>query len=277
MQQELGFYYFVHNIEQYDYPLIESIKSIDPIAREIVVCECESTDSTEKILTNLKTEIGDKLKIVYHRWVKDFRELSAIGNYASTFLTTKWQWHFQADEVLHENQYDKVKLVLNDLELNPIKQALTVNYNHFLGNYTTCFKFCYQEILRIRKKGSNWQLSGDACHLDYGDPNTVYRTDITVYHYGKVHNGKIGWKKEWDFQQLFKTEGFPDPKMQQMKEKFGEEFCDYIYLFQQDIKDGKTWHFEGTHPEVMYNRIKRFKEEGWEQFSSKLIEGIDIK
>jgi len=281
MNKTLGFYYFVHNIIQYEYPLVESVRSINPIADEIVICECDSSDNTMQVLRELQAEVGDKLKIVYHSWVTDFRELSVLGNYAADFLSTDWKWHFQADEVLHENQHDIVLAFINEIapkyEVHGIPvEAITTQYNHFLGNYSTCFKFCYQEIPRIKKAGSAWKLSGDACHLDYGRLDTVLRSNITVYHYGKVHNGKTGWKKEWDFQQLFITEGFPDPKMQQMKEKFGEEFCDYVYLFQQDIKDGKTWKFEGTHPEVMKDRIQKFKDEGWEQFNSKLIEGVNL-
>ena len=62
-----------------------------------------------------------------------------------------------------------------------------------------------------------------------------------------------------------------------MEEKYGKQFCDYVYLFQQDIRDGKVRKFEGTHPSVMKGRIQKFKEEGWEQFNSKLIEGLTLK
>jgi uncharacterized membrane protein len=96
-----------------------------------------------------------------------------------------------------------------------------------------------------------------------------------VYHYGKVHPPDIGWKKEWDFQQLFKDIGFPDPKMEEMREKLGE-YCDYLYLFETNIIDKKIKKFEKTHPKVMRDRISRFKHAGYEQFISKMRENLKI-
>jgi hypothetical protein len=97
-----------------------------------------------------------------------------------------------------------------------------------------------------------------------------------VYHYGKVHEGTVGFKKEINFQNLFKDIGFPDPKMKEMQEKFGKDYCDYVYLFESSIKEGKVRKFEGTHPEVMKKRISQFKDGGWEQFISRMEEGLKI-
>ena len=61
-----------------------------------------------------------------------------------------------------------------------------------------------------------------------------------------------------------------------MKEKFGEGYCDYIYLFEETIKDGKVRKFTGVHPSIMKDRIARFKEGGYEQFVSRMKDGLKV-
>ena len=273
----LGVYQFIHNGEEYDYPFLESLESVLPIADKIVVCECESTDNTLNILKEFQEKHKEKVTIIHRPWVKHFTELSTLGNYASTFLDTDWKWQLQSDEVLHQNQYNNINAWLELIEKHNLNTtALTTRYTHFLANFETEFDFCYQEIVRIHKRGSRWSLVGDACQLDGGNSKEVLQTDIMVHHYGKVHEGTVGFKKEINFQNLFKDIGFPDPKMKEMQEKFGKDYCDYVYLFESSIKEGKVRKFEGTHPEVMKKRISQFKDGGWEQFISRMKEGLKI-
>lgn len=273
----LGAYQFIRNGVEYDYPFIESLKSALPFADQIVICECQSTDNTLELLKQFQEENKEKVVIVHRPWVKHFTELSSLGNYASTFLETDWKWQIQSDEVIHENQVENIKTWLNMIQKHDMRiTALTTKYLHFLANYFTLFPFCYEEIVRIHKRGSSWRLVGDACQLDGGNVKEVLNTDILVYHYGKVHEGKKGFKKEVDFQNLFTDIGFPDPKMKEMKDKFGEEYCDYLYLFENHIKENNIKKFEGTHPSVMKKRIEEFREGGWEQFISKMKEGLKI-
>lgn len=276
MSKTLGIYQFIRNATKYDYPFEESILSAIPIADQIVICECFSDDDTYERVLKLQAQYPEKITIIRRAWVKDFRELSVIGNYCVPFLDTDWVWQLQADEVIHDDSYEEI---LNTINTAPkTVTALIVKYVHFLANYATEFDFNYKQLIRIARKGTGWQLCGDACHLDKPafSSSEVLLTNIQVYHYGKVHEGKIGYQKEWDFQQLFTDIGFPDPKMEEMKKKFGEEYCDYVYLFESSIKEGKVREFKGTHPKIMEKRIAQFKENGWEQFVSKMKEGLKI-
>jgi len=280
MIDSLGAYTFIRNGDYYDYPWRESLLSVLPIIKQLVIVECFSDkDNTYEELLKFKEEHGKKvdIKIYQYPWATHFTELSKIGNYASTFLETEWKYYIQSDEVLHENQYENIRTWLEMIQKHHMNiSALTTKYTHFMCNYSTTFPFCYAEINRIHKRGSNWKLVGDACQLDGGNPKEILSTDIMVYHYGKVHDGYSGFKKEIDFQMLFKDIGFPDPKMQEMKEKFGEEYCDYLYLFENHIKEKNIKKFEGTHPIVMKERIAKFKDEGYEQFISRMKEGLKI-
>lgn len=290
MNNLLGIYCFIRNGIKYDYPFIESIESAIPIADQIVINECSSEDNTLAVLQALKEKYPEKIKIIRDDWVTHHSQLSARGNTCIPHLTTQWHWQLQADEVLHEKDYEDIRRVLTDSIDKPI-DAFKVHYWHFMANYETEFDFCYVKAARIARRGTNWWLSGDAAEISGGDTRKLVDltpgggqvlglkelSDIRVFHYGKVKEGKIGWQKEWDFTHLYTDIGFPDPKMMEMKEKFGEEFCDYVYIFEGAIDRGEVRHFTGTHPKVMSERIENFKSGGYEQFISRFKNSLDLK
>lgn len=272
-KQALTIYQFLRNGEEYAYPWRESLLSAYPVADEIVVAECFSSDATWKELQEFASD-KPKIKLLRHRWVTNFKELAHIGNFCIANTKTSWHWQLQADEVIHEDSYEEIR---NLVETAPsLTTAAKVHYTHFLANYGTLFPFIYQELVRIARGGQGWRLTGDACQLDGGDRRSVVDTNIQVYHYGKVKEGSVGYKKEWDFQQLYTEIGFPDPKMLQMKDKFGAEYCDYVYLFEDAVRRGEVKKFMGTHPKTMQERVARSKLEGWEQFVSKMKDDLKL-
>ena len=271
----LGIYQFIRNAKYYDYPFFESIMSALPIADEIVIAECYSDkDNTFEELEKL-AEQYPKIRIVRHPWVDHFSNLCVPGNFAALHLQTEWTMQLQADEVLHEDCYDE----FNKIKYNSVMDttAYLVHYTHMLANYETEFDFCYKQLIRVGRKGTGWKLIGDACQLDGGDFKAIRDSKIHIFHYGKIHSGDIGFKKEIDFQNLYKDIGFPDPKMKIMQEKLGKDFCDYVFLFEQDIKDGKVRKFSGAHPLIMKNRIEKFKQEGYEQFVSAIKSDLSLR
>ena len=64
--------------------------------------------------------------------------------------------------------------------------------------------------------------------------------------------------------------------MYEMKEKFGEQYCDYVYLFEHAIKKNQIRKFVETHPKVMEDRIKNFKAGGYEQFVSRMKVDLNL-
>ena len=277
MNNLLGIYCFIRNGLKFDYPFIESIESAVPIANQIVINECDSEDDTLNKLLELKEKYPEKIKIIRDNWVTHHSQLCARGNLCIPYLTTQWHWQLQADEVLHEKDYD---LILKTLTDTPDSiDAYKPYYYHFMANYETEFNFMYVKAARIARKNTGWWLVGDAAEIAGGDPNRLadFPEAIKVFHYGKVKDGKTGWQKEWDFTNLYKDIGFPDPKMKEMEVKFGEQYCDYIYVFEGAIERGEVRHYTGTHPKVMEERIKNFKMGGYEQFISRFKESLDLK
>jgi len=199
MDNLLGIYCFIRNGVKYDYPFVESIESAIPIADQIVINECGSDDNTLEILQKLKEKYPDKIKIIRDEWVTHHSQLSQRGNACIPHLTTKWHWQLQADEVIHEKDYETIRKALTDALDKPI-DAFKTHYYHFMANYETEFDFCYTKATRIARRGTNWWLCGDAAELSgfatAADALVVQRTQGTDYY--KVSIDSSGYNLEFE-------------------------------------------------------------------------------
>jgi hypothetical protein len=283
MKPTLGAFTYVYNMVAYDYPFVESVQSVIDVVDEFVICECNSTDETMKIVEVLRSLYPEKIKVVHRNWVQHFTDIQNVANFASSHLTTDYMFQLQADEVVHEDSLPALLATVAELHaIGARKSAARVHYTHFMANYETTFPFCYETLVRIVRRGSPWKIIGDGVQFAFNDqyvPN-VYVLDgppIEVFHYGKVKDPVKGWQKEWDFQQLYVDIGFPDPKMQEMLQVLGHPEVDYVYLFADHVKNGTIKKFEGTHPAVMHARITAFKDGGFEQFVSRVKADLAIR
>ena len=279
MKPTLGAFTYVYNMISYDYPFEESVRSVIDIVDQFVICECNSSDKTADLVENLRSEFPDKIKVIHRNWVLHFTEISSVANFAMSHLTTDYAFQLQADEVLH---HDSASLLRNlpEVMIKSGKTAARVHYTHFMANYETTFPFCYENLVRVVKLNTPWRVIGDGVQFAYSDgqiaEEKVIDTGIQVFHYGKVKDPVKGWQKEWDFQQLYKDIGFPDPKMKEMEETLGSQKVDYVYLFEDHVRNGNIRKFEGTHPIVMSKRISEFKSGGFEQFVSMVKTDLKI-
>lgn len=255
----------IRNGNKYDYPWKEAILSILPAVEGMIVLEAYSEDDTLEDLEKLASQ-HKKIKIIRGDWSpktpdeqrRPFLVLARLVNKCIAHIQTPWHLQIQGDEAFHEEQLEELKRLGTDLGTE--YDSVSFPYTHFVANFSTTFPFMYQRLIRMARTSSQWQSIGDACQLAYGKGNT-YKSDIMVYHYGKVHEPAVAMLKETDFQNMYTDLGFPDPKLKEMGEN-----VDYYYLFQDAFDKGLFSLFNGTHPKVMDQRIEKAKEEGWEQF-----------
>lgn len=95
---------FVRNVVKYDYPVVESIRSILPVVDECIVNVGRCDDGTLELIRS----IGDpKIKIVESVWDETLRKDGLIyaqqTNIALSHCTGDWAFYIQADEVVHED------------------------------------------------------------------------------------------------------------------------------------------------------------------------------
>jgi len=279
MKPTLGVFSYIYQAVSYDYPFEESVRSIIDSVDQFVICECNSDDGTAELVEKLRAEFPDKIKVVHRNWVMHFTEISSVANFAMSHLTTDYAFQLQADEVIHQDFLEELRLLSETLQRKGLTAA-RVHYTHFVANYETTFPFCYEALVRIVKLNTPWRIIGDGVQFAYPDgqipEDKVLDTTVQVYHYGKVKDPVKGWQKEWDFQQLYTDIGFPDPKMKEMEKILGSQKVDYVYLFEDHVKKGTIKRFEGTHPVSMEKRIAAFKAGGFEQFVSMVKDSIKI-
>jgi len=101
---------FVRNGVKYDYPFLESIHSLLALCDEVVIAVGQSDDGTVECIKSLHSP---KIKILETVWDESIRKggkiLSQQTNLALNEISGDWAIYLQADEVLHEQDYQNIK------------------------------------------------------------------------------------------------------------------------------------------------------------------------
>ena len=119
----------VRNAVKFDYPIVESIKSILPLCDEFIVMLGNSEDDTRSLITSINSP---KIKIVDSIWDDSLREggkvLAMETNKAFDAIASDsdWAFYIQGDEVVHEKYHDAIRKAaeqyLNDKkDFNPFR------------------------------------------------------------------------------------------------------------------------------------------------------------
>ena len=249
---------FCRNAVRYDYPVVESIRSILPIVDELIVNVGRCEDGTLELIQS----IGDpKIRIVESVWDETLRKDGLIysqqTNIALASCTGDWAFYLQADEVLHEKDYEKIQRALRDHLSDPVVLGFTFRYLHFYGDYWTVNPWAYHRAVRIIRNDGQVESCGDAVgfHLkaDRGYLQTVHQKRVrpsgaTIYHYGWVKLPHVLLEK-FRYQVTRYHGDHPGTEQAQMLARETYEFEDY------DIMK----NFGGAHPAVMTDRVRQYQ------------------
>lgn len=201
---------FIRNGVIYDYPFLESIKSLLPLCDEVVVAVGQSQDDT---LNQIKSLQSSKLNILETVWDESSRSggavLSQQTNLALEQITGDWAIYLQADEVLHENDYSTITNSM--LHCNDVRavEGLLFNYKHFYGSYKYVgdSRRWYRREIRIVRPNIGVRSWGDAQGFRIHKRKLrVKLIDANVYHYGWVKSPQIQQLKQKYFNKLWHTD-----------------------------------------------------------------------
>ncbi len=237
---------FVKNAVKLDFPLVESILSALPLCDKYLIVVGDSKDGTREMIENIG---NSKIQILDSVW----DESQKTGGRVYALETDKalqavdpeydWCLYLQADEVLHEGDYPGIREAIQKWHKHPDVEGLLLNYNHFYGSYdyVSNSRKWYRNEIRIIRNNKIIQSYRDAQGFrKQGQKLSVVPVDATVYHYGWVRPPAI-MKQKCDVVKRYYSG--------EIIESNPLEF-DYEQSFDALKK------FEGTHPEVMKNRIK---------------------
>jgi hypothetical protein len=185
----------------YDYPYKESLQSLLGLCDEVVLALGDSHDGTDKALQHWKN-----LAIVPTTWDESLRQggtiLSQQTNLALSELRkrrkTGWGIYLQADEVLHEKDYDLIRRGIAEAD-KVGADVLSFRYLHFWQSYNQIAigERWYPQEIRAVRLDSDVQSFGDA--QSFTGWRKRLEIDATVYHYGHVREAGAYARKKKDF------------------------------------------------------------------------------
>jgi glycosyltransferase involved in cell wall biosynthesis len=245
------------NAVKFDYPIVEVIQSGLPLVDEFVVNVGQSDDGTLELIRSIGS---DKIRIVESFWddnlKKDGLLFSIETNKALARCTGDWALYLQADEVLHEAEYETIRRSMRDHLANRAVLGLTFRYLHFYGDYFSLNPWFYHRAVRIIRNDGQVESFGDAVgfclkadqkYLQTEHKDRLRSSGATMYHYGWARPPRALLDK---FRyQIARHQGDElGPELAAMLAKEAYEFEEY------DIMK----NFTGTHPAVMRERVSRF-------------------
>ncbi len=237
---------FVRNGIRFDYPFIESLRSLLPLCDEVVVAVGNSDDGTRERLLELHEP---KLRLIDTTWDESLRVggriLAQQTDVALNAVTGDWAIYLQGDEVLHEKDYDIIRAALASEGAAPEVEGFLLRYLHFYGghSYIGDSRRWYRREVRIIRNGIGVQSWGDAQGFRIkGRKLRVRPLDADVYHYGWVKPPAVQQLKQRSFNKLWHSDEWVARNVASTAE--------YDYA-----RGGKLKRFEGTHPSVMRERV----------------------
>lgn len=240
---------FIRNAQKFDYPIEEAIRSILPICDEVVVAVGQSEDDTRELVAAL----GPKIRIVDTVWDDSLRQggrvLAEETNKALDAVDrdSDWAFYIQGDEVMHEQYLPAIRSAMERWKDDPKVEGLLFDYLHFYGSYdyvADSRKWYRREVRVVRPDPAIRSYRDAQGFRKNGQKLWVKPVNAVMHHYGWVKDPRHQQAKQQEFNKLWHSDD-------KVKEMVGDtETFDYSGI--ESLK-----HFEGTHPEVMEERLKR--------------------
>lgn len=244
---------FIKNGLTLGYPILESVQSIDPLCKEVIINvgfnnpECSEDDGTyEYLRDHLK---GDRYIFLKSWWDPAIQKsgliLSQQTNIALKKCQEKYCQYIQGDEVIHENDLKYIEDGVRKLEKNSDYLGLIFNYIHFYGNvdvYKQTRNVYRREVRLIRNHSQiTSHLDAQGFRLPHNEKIKALQTKARIFHYGWARNEQIMAKKVVAFDKLYHGDKELDNKGFKYKREWGLR------------------PFKDTHPKVVENWINNNK------------------
>lgn len=241
---------FIRNAVQYDYQIVEAIRSILPLCDEVVVAVGNCEDGTLELIQSIAS---DKIKIIRTVWDDSLREggrvlaIETDKAFQAIAADSDWAFYIQGDEVLHEQYFEVVRDSLARYKDDPNVEGLLFDYVHFYGSYDYVAESSrwYRREIRI--------VRNDTSVFSYRDaqgfrkkPNAklwVKQIPASMYHYGWVRDPVAMQGKQKSFNKYWHDDTWMEKNIAP-SDRFDYSQIDALKKF------------TGKHPAVMLPRIK---------------------
>ena len=165
------------NCEKHRYPYRHSIYSMLQFCDEVIVVDGGSTDSTWSELQKLAAK-EDKLKIYENKLDWSSKRFGVFDGtqkaYARKLCTGDFCWQMDADEIVLEKDYDKIKNIIKQLHKDHHLIALPLV--EFWGG---------KDKVRLDVNPWKWRLSRNEDYITHGIPSVLRQYDKNGELYSK--------------------------------------------------------------------------------------------
>jgi len=246
---------FCRNMVRYDYPIIESIRSILPIVDEFIVNVGRCEDGTLELVQSIR---HPKIRIIQSVWDETLRTGGLIysqqTNIALAACTGDWAFYLQADEVIHEDDLPHILKAMRDNLGKTEVSGLLFRYLHFMGDYWSVNPWHYHRAVRVIRNNGELESCGDAVgfsrkadgiYLQNGPSHWLASSNSRVFHYGYVKNQQAMLAKGQEQLRVYYGDQPSEAQTKMLTQK-GLDLESYLLL-----KD-----FRGAHPKVMRSRVE---------------------
>jgi len=236
---------FIKNGEMLGYPFIESIKSILPLVDEFVINVGESEDDT----LNMIKEINDpKIRIIESKWNDKMVDRGYVYGQqkmiAQYNCTSDWAFYLEGDEVVHEEDLEKIKQTCEKYVDDEGVEAVTFDYYHFYGNGNSYLDSpaWYRREARIIKNSVR-SYAPDGLFWLVLEKNKIGRYPNAVHSGAKMYH--YGWVRSEEQMNL---------KSQKVQKYWNKKHknIDYTQIDGEIIKE-----FKGIHPAIVKDWIPK--------------------
>lgn len=242
---------FIRNAEKFDFPIIEAISSVMPVCDHFVVAVGKSEDNTRKTIEALFPE---KITIIDTIWDDNLKKggfvYASETNKALDAIPNEYDWCFyiQGDEAVHEKYLPTINKAMKDNLNRKEADGLLFNYKHFYGTYDyvgDCRHWYRKEIRIIRNDKSIRSYKDAQGFRKNGKKLQTVPIDAVIYHYGWVRPPRFMQEK------INSVKAFYNGIQEQETTQMASQEFNYSTEYDALAK------FDGTHPQVMQERIAR--------------------
>lgn len=243
---------FIRNALIYDYPVVESIKSILPLCDEVIVAVGKSDDATLELIQSIDPA---KIKILETVWDDSLREggkvlaIETDKAFHAISADSDWAFYIQGDEVIHEQYHSNILKAMETCKDLEEIDGLLFRYRHFYGSYDYfgSSPSWYRNEIRIIRNNKDIFSYRDAQGFRK-KPNeklNVAAIDAEVFHYGWVKDPRAMQRKQEAFNKLWHDDQWVERNILKANE----------FHYEDHISELKK--FQGTHPQIMLDRIQQ--------------------
>lgn len=238
---------FIRDGVRLGYPFEESIRSALPVCDEFIIAVGAGDDGT---LERLQAMNEPKLRLIQTHWNENCRTHGFVYGHqkmiAQYNCTGDWAFYVEADEVLHEDDLEKLRGAMEHYLDDTEVEALAFDYFHFYGDvghihkppatYRRAARVIRNSLRSIAPDGLYWAVIKDKTW--YGSRNkrrTRYPSaaalGIPVYHYGNARHARYLEDKATVGNQYWEK--------------------DVFYYHYGNVDPEAVTVFDGNHPEIM--------------------------